>query len=138
VSGETGEVTSGWTTDTLKAHFDTLRATDQKNMEQRFTAAETSVNRALATADKANEKGDNAIEKRFEGVNEFRKTLSDQAATFMPRSEVETLVKAIDEKIDDLRGTRRTGFASVGAIVVGGVVVLGVLANIIILLVNHA
>ena len=137
MSGETEEHVSGWTTDTLKAHFDDLRRTDGNNLEQRFKAAEERTTLALTAADRAVIKAENATEKRFDAVNEFRATLADQASRLMPRSEVEQIVKGVNEKIEDLRGTRRTGFATVGALVVGAVVVVGVLAQIIILVVNH-
>lgn len=138
MSGETEQNVSGWTTDTLKDHFDTLRFTDQENMKQRFLAAEERTTVALTAADRAVVKAEMATEKRFDAVNEFRQTLADQASRLMPRAEVEQIVKGLNEKIDDLRGTRRTGFASVGALVVGAAVVLAVVVQIIILLVNHA
>jgi hypothetical protein len=137
LSGETETNVSGWSVDTLKAHFDELRRTDQETVNRRFIGAEQAVNRALDAADKANTKSDAAIEKRFDGVNEFRKTLADQTQTFMPRAEVEAIVKAQNDKIDDLRGTRRTGVASVGALVVGAAVVLAVIVQIIVFTVNH-
>jgi hypothetical protein len=133
MSGETGASESGWTTDTLKAHFDELRRTDQETTNRRFLGAEQAVNRALDAADKANVKSDAAIEKRFDGVNEFRKTLSDQTNTFMPRTEVEAIVKAQNEKIDDLRGTRRLGVTSIGTMVLGAAIVIGVVVQILVL-----
>jgi hypothetical protein len=133
VSGETERDVSGWTTDTLKAHFDTLRAADLKTIDQRFTSAEEAVHRALESADKASTKADNATEKRFEGVNEFRATLSDQATRLIPRAEVEQIVKGLNDKIEDLRGTRRAGVASIGALVVGVAVVAAVIAQVIVL-----
>jgi uncharacterized membrane protein YidH (DUF202 family) len=136
MSGETEEHVSGWTTDTLKAHFDDLRRTDQGVIEQRFKAAEERTTLALTAADRAVVKAETATEKRFDAVNEFRATLADQASRLMPRAEVEQIVKGMSEKIDDLRGTRRTGYASIGALVVGAAVVLAVLVQIIVLLVK--
>jgi hypothetical protein len=138
MSGETKEHRSSWTTDTLKAHFDDLRTTDNAAVDRRFLGAEKAVEAALASAERANIKAENATEKRFDAVNEFRGQLSDQAARLMPRAEVEQIVKGINEKIDDLRGTRRTGIASIGAMVVGAVVVVGVVVQLIILILNHA
>ena len=51
MSGETEEHVSGWTTDTLKAHFDDLRRTDGNNIEQRFKAAEERTTLALTAAE---------------------------------------------------------------------------------------
>lgn len=57
---------------------------------------------ALTAADKAVNKAELATEKRFEGVNEFRSQLSDQAATFMPRTEAEARTAQNTEKISDM------------------------------------
>jgi hypothetical protein len=43
-----------------------------------------------------------AQEHRFEGVNEFRKTLSDQAATFVSRETLEARVTALAARLDAL------------------------------------
>jgi hypothetical protein len=137
VSGETNDSVSGWTTDTLKAHFDELRKTDATNTEKRFNLAEIAVKQALDNADKASGKADAAMEKRFDGVNEFRKALSDQSSTFIPRSEMEARLKSQDEKLDDLRGTRRAGVTSIGTMVLGAAIVIGVLVQIIIAVVSH-
>ncbi len=59
---------------------------------------------AIAKADMANEK-------RFQAVNEFRAQLGDQARTFMPRAEVEVMLKAFDSRLDKIEGqqTERAG-----------------------------
>jgi hypothetical protein len=66
----------GWTIETLKEHFDELRKDDQ-----------LAVASALNAAEKAAAKADTAMEKRFDGLNEFRATLADQANTLLPRHE---------------------------------------------------
>ena len=137
MSGETENNVSGWTVDTLKAHFDTLRSTDLTNIEKRFVAAEERTTLALTAADRAVVKAETATEKRFDAVNEFRATLADQASRLMPRAEVEQIVKGLNEKIDDLRGTRRSGVASIGALMVGAAVVLAVIVQIVVLVVTR-
>ena len=124
MSGETGSSESGWTTDTLHVHmqrqldglvrmlderYETqTKATDkafeaqQTAMQAALTAAETAVSKALESAEKAVTKAESAAEKRFDAVNEFRQTLSDQAATLMPRAESMSRHEAAAEKIDDL------------------------------------
>jgi hypothetical protein len=113
VSGETGDVESGWTVDTLHAHvqqrmnslqmlLDERYATQTKAVESAFSAADRAVNAALLAAEKAVGKAESAAEKRFDAVNEFRGQLADQASTFMPRAEAETRLQALAEKIDDL------------------------------------
>lgn len=49
--------------------------------------------------DKAIEKANTATEKRFEGVNEFRNTLSDQQRTFIPRTEYEAGHKNLNDML---------------------------------------
>lgn len=136
MSGETEQNVSGWTTDTLKAHFDTLRDTDQRNIDARFVAAEERTTLALTAADRAVVKAETATEKRFDAVNEFRATLADQAATLMPRAEAEIRLRSMSEQIEELRGTRRSGFASVGATVIGAAVIIGVIVQIVVVLVR--
>ena len=58
---------SEWTVDTLKEH-----------MDKQFELRDREVRTALASSDK-----------RLDGMNEFRDTLTDQAATFTPRTETE-------------------------------------------------
>jgi hypothetical protein len=69
----------------------------------RFDAQQKAVDAALASADRAVLKEEMASDKRFESVNEFRKTLSDETATFMPRAEYDAQRKALDEKVQDIQ-----------------------------------
>lgn len=82
---------SGWTLDTLKEHFDTL-LTERKEAQQRaidsaLLAAKELNAQALQAANERFAAFVAATDKRFESVNEFRGTLSDQAATLLPRTE---------------------------------------------------
>jgi hypothetical protein len=122
--GQTEKDPSGWTVDTLREFMiqqieDMRRILDERYqtqtravdaaflaqrtaMETALTAAEKAVGTALASAEKAVGKAEIAAEKRFDAVNEFRAQLSDQAATFMPRSESEARTGALAEKVDGL------------------------------------
>lgn len=106
------------------AHIQTLIAGNDKRYEQRFDASQKAlevgfaaaraaveaslaaqkeaINAALAAADRAVSKAELATEKRFESVNEFRGTLDQQQRTLIPRSEVDVLIRGIDEKIAQL------------------------------------
>lgn len=99
-----------------------LAAEQDKRYEQRFIAQELAVTLALGRVDKefhghlssvreegraaldaantAIQKSETATERRFEGVNEFRQQLGDQAQTFMPRKESDVRMEAISEKIE--------------------------------------
>ncbi len=84
-----------------KALAAALTAAD-KAVTAALTAAKQLVDVALAAADKAVSKAEVASEKRFEGVNEFRKSLSDQTNTFIPRSESNVVVSAIESRLAKL------------------------------------
>jgi hypothetical protein len=68
---------------------------EQTAMQAALASAERAVTAALDAAGKAVDKAETAAEKRFDSVNEFRQQLADQAATFMPRSESESLLAAM-------------------------------------------
>lgn len=74
----------------------------EKSIDVRFQSVSTTTDSALAAADKATLKAEIATEKRFESVNEFRSTLSDQAAKFIIRSEFELVVNRLEEDIKNL------------------------------------
>jgi len=122
MSGETGEVTSGWTVDTLRANLqrqlddmrmmlneryetqgkaiDAAFVAQQVAMTTALTAAERAVATALLSAEKAVTKAEVAAEKRFEAVNEFRGQLNDMVTTLISRTEAEARMSAIAEKLD--------------------------------------
>ena len=70
--------------------------------KERFAAMERSVNIAMVASDRAVTKAEDATNKRFEGVNEFRQTLADQASGLMPRNEYTVQHKSLQEKVDAL------------------------------------
>lgn len=94
----------GWTLDGYIAHNESMRDELDRRYQQRFIAQEQAVQAALTSAKDAVHKAEMASEKRFEGVNEFRATLSDQASTFISRTEVDQRMKGIDEKVDIIMG----------------------------------
>ena len=81
----------------------------QTAMRTALEVAEKAVQTALVSAEKAVAKAEVAAEKRFESVNEFRAQLTDQAATFPTRNEVDVRLNAIADKLDTeaKRGTLR-------------------------------
>lgn len=116
-----------WTFETLLEHvLAKIDANDQR-YQQRFLDAQTAVNTAMSAAEKAVSaalsaakeaviKAETASDKRFEGVNEFRATLSDQQRTLMPRSEAELRLNAMAAQLESLQkivgerqGERRGG-----------------------------
>ena len=85
-------VPTQWTLVTLKEHYDYILLQRDVRIEQKFESLE-----------KAVEEANNALNKRFESVNEFRSTLSDQQATFVEKSEYNANHTAIVSQLDDLK-----------------------------------
>jgi hypothetical protein len=83
----------------MRALLDERYATQTKALDAAFKAAEQAVAVALANAEKATAKAEAAADKRFEGVNEFRKALTDQTATFLPRTEYDAAHDALVERV---------------------------------------
>lgn len=80
---------------------DAAFAAQQQAMTTALAAAERAVATALQSAERAVSKSEAAQEKRLEGVNEFRAQLSDQAATFVRRDDVDVRIAAITERLND-------------------------------------
>jgi hypothetical protein len=105
---------SPWRIETLFEHF-TTRFTDiDLRQQQRFDAQtkaidaamiaqRTAIEAALVAADKATDKAEEAAQRRFESVNEFRATLSDQATTFMTRAEAMSMFERNAERIVEMQ-----------------------------------
>lgn len=71
--------------------LDVALQTREIREKERFTSLEKAIDKAEAAADK-----------RFESVNEFRRTLSDQTINFIPRKEAERGMVAGAEKLAEL------------------------------------
>lgn len=114
-----------------------LFAERDRQYAQRFEAQERAVAAALNAAEKAVVKAEAAAEKRFDGVNEFRAQLSDQAATFVTRAEYAVTIKAADDKIDELKGRadlsggRTLGLSAGWSLLLGAISLLGALVAIV-------
>lgn len=96
----------------LREYVEALRAADQQAITAALAAQERAVAAALAAAEKAVLKAEAAADRRFEGVNEFRQTLTDQAATFATREKVD----ALEARMNRSEGAR-TGVTSTQALV---------------------
>jgi hypothetical protein len=89
----------------LKERVDGLeRFIDERDRryEERFVAQDQKTTTALTASKEAIVKAENATEKRFDTVNEFRGTLSDQASRLLPRSEADARFQNYDEKFSNL------------------------------------
>ncbi len=79
---------SGWTIETLRIH-----------LEERISAVAHAAAVASENAARAVTKAEMAAEKRFEGLNEFRGTLSDQQRNLMPRDEANIRFDSLTHEI---------------------------------------
>jgi hypothetical protein len=110
----------------LREHLEALLAEKDKRDQQRFAAQgealtaallsqEKAVQTAMIAAEKAVTKAETANEKRFESVNEFRQTLSDQTASFPSRVELQALAQRVTDlatRMDKTEG-RSTGAGTI-------------------------
>jgi hypothetical protein len=97
-------------------------------------AAEKAVQTALIAAEKAVTKAETANEKRFESVNEFRKTLSDQTASFPSRVELQALADRVTDlatRMDKTEG-RGVGLNAGWGYLVGAVLLAGAVVGLIV------
>lgn len=79
----------------LKADFHREVDTFAETVNQRFEASAEAVITALAEVKIATGKAEQAMNRRLEGMNEFREQLKDQASTFMPRPEAVAAIQAV-------------------------------------------
>lgn len=97
----------------IKEYFESILTEKEKRVEQRFADTKTAVDAALTAADRAVAaalaaqkeaviKAENASEKRFESINEFRSTLRDQQNTFTARTEYTVAHAGLIDKIDTI------------------------------------
>jgi hypothetical protein len=102
-------------TDSHNSFILRLLEENNKRYEQRFADAKIAVDlafssqkelvqSALISAKEAVTKAESASEKRFDAVNEFRNTLSDQQRTLMPRAEAEIVFQSLRDRLETLEG----------------------------------
>jgi hypothetical protein len=68
-------------------------------LSRRMDDADKAIQAALVSAEKAVAKAEAAAERRFDSVNEFRQVLTDQAATFLPRTEYDTAHQGLSDRV---------------------------------------
>jgi hypothetical protein len=95
-------------------------------LEEQVKANSEKVQIALAASEKAIMKAETATEKRFEAVNEFRQTLSDQAANFVTRE----LHDQLEKDIQAIRNAQ-SRMIGVAAGISTAITIIGVLLSIV-------
>ena len=132
------------TIEALSARIDALEKMlneREERTKERFIATDRSVSAALSASDKAVTKAELATEKRFEGVNEFRATLADQAAMLLPRAEYNVQHLALMDRtsaaerrigtIEDKGVGKSLGLSLLGQIVLGIIATIAMMAVVI-------
>lgn len=149
MSGETEKEVSGWTTDTLHSHIIRLIAANDDRYQERFdgqqqalkdalVGQEKAVGAALDAAKEAVTKAEISSDKRFESVNEFRATLSDQARDFLPRKEYESRHEALMNRIDllekkaDKQAGQSIASSTIIGYIIGGLGIVVAIAGVLI------
>jgi hypothetical protein len=74
--------------------------------ELNFSALQRDVDTNLKWIDNSTRTAMEQLNKRLEGMNEFRAVLSDQATKFMTRTEYSSAHKALEQEIQSLREFR--------------------------------
>jgi hypothetical protein len=99
---------------------------------------------ALSAADKAVSKAETATEKRFESVNEFRQTLSDQTRSFISKVEFEAVRDTNAARIADLASRldktegKTVGLNAGWVYLLGGLSVAATLVSLFVLVAQQA
>lgn len=102
-STEPAAGTSASTDVSLREHLEAKILAESKRADARFDAMEAAVTAAFASAQRALEKTNQAMESRFEGVNEFRSALSDQAGSFVTKDALAALTDKLESATDQVR-----------------------------------
>jgi len=120
-----------WTAEQVRELCEQRFESQDRAVAAALAAQEKAVTAALGAAERAVLKAEAAADKRFDAVNEFRATLSDQARLLMPRGEAQAELKNLREKIETLTakmeamGGKSAGFSAGWLILLGAVALLG-------------
>jgi hypothetical protein len=125
-----------WTVGTLHEHLSQVLSERDQRYEQRFADLERALTTALAASEKAILKAEGATERRFEAVNEFRGTLSDQASQFVTRAENDAMNLRVSERLEELTNRvnrsegRGAGLNAGWVYLLAGIAALGTIISI--------
>lgn len=99
-STEPAAGTSQATDVSLREYLTALINAAEKRSDARFDAMKEMVETAFKTAQEAITKAEAATDRRLEGMNEFRDSLSDQATRFVTKDALDSLVAKLESEID--------------------------------------
>ncbi len=114
----------------LAAHInDAIRSVEESSVE-RLAGMRREVGRIQEASQAAVNKAEQSMNKRLDGMNEFRQQLKDQGATFVTRDQFEELNKRIVEQFES-RDKRLSMVERFTWLLTGALVILQVLARYI-------
>jgi hypothetical protein len=96
-----------------------------REMQDKVTSmADAAINAAIASSREAIAKAEVSTEKRFDAVNELRNSLNEVSNKMMPRPEVESAMKSMDDKVrmvssrlDQMTGAEQHGDKSSSTVI---------------------
>lgn len=105
----------------------------ERRLDERFALGDKAIEAALAAQKEAVVKSEASIDKRLEGMNEFRGQLSDQANRFVPREVVDAQIGALQTVIaqqqsalDKMEGVRQGTSSTIGYFTAGATLFISV------------
>lgn len=99
MSGYTGPTLETYVETRLNLLIEQLKAIENR-LDEKIKEADIRYEQRFRAQMEAISKSDIASEKRFEGVNEFRKALTDQTQTFVPRVESNQRTDALEVRLN--------------------------------------
>lgn len=122
----------------LREHLEARIDAAERQLEARIDAVSAASNVATETAKEAVAKAEAATERRLEGLNELRAMVSDYQRDLLPRSEADSMIGNIQDRIDRLEKAhttqtgRATGLAAGWAYLIAAVGLVGVVIAILV------
>lgn len=92
-----------WTLMAFKEHIEKILAERDLRFMQRVDDVNKAIRESNVAAETNRKIAYDAMDKRLDGMNGFRQSLTDQSRTFVPRVEHEILIRGIDERMGDIR-----------------------------------
>jgi len=93
---------------TLKEHIEKILEEKEKAYNQRFESQEKAITTAEHARDVAIKKAEDSIEKKSDAVYVKLSDLAKAMEEVMRRPEIESRLRSLTEKVEDLKGSRDT------------------------------
>lgn len=118
----------------LREYFETILKEMREDYKEKVKDLHEKICIRFDLEEKAKDAAMTAMEKRLEGMNEFRDQLKDQTSTFITRETYEANRKITQQQIDELRLSKAelSGKASQSALTISYIIsVIGIIMGLI-------